>query len=51
MYENDQQLTPGLTEQIADFKTSGQRVPKCCKANSIKPHQLRCQLKKEEKSS
>ena len=48
MSEKDQQST--WAERIADFKASGQSLPKWCKANGIKPHQLRYRLKKEEQS-
>ncbi len=37
-------------ERIAEFKASGLSVPKWCKANGIKPHQLHYRLKKEEQS-
>ena len=48
MPEKDQQST--WAERIANFKASGLSVPKWCKANGIKPHQLRYRLKKEEQS-
>ncbi len=44
MLKEDQQST--WADRIEEFKASGQRVRKWCKANSIKPYQLRYRLKK-----